>query len=60
MDELRRVSGGPAASWHEIAGGEYNNINGPAYLETDESEGTAEPPAPEDRQPDLLQLLPPR
>ena len=45
---------------HEIAGGEYNNINGPAYLETDESEGTAEPPAPEDRQPDLLQLLPPR
>ena len=45
---------------HEIAGGAYNNVSGPAYLEAEASGGTAEPPAPQDRQPDLLQLLPSR
>jgi len=45
---------------HEITGGEYNNIGGPAYPVTEGNGGAAEPPAPAHRQPDLLHDLPPR
>ncbi len=45
---------------HEISGEAYNNISGPVYLETEGDDGTAQSPAPEDRQPGLLKLLPTR
>jgi uncharacterized repeat protein (TIGR01451 family) len=45
---------------HEISGEAYNNISGPVYLQTEESEEATQSPAPEDRQPSLLQRLPPR
>jgi hypothetical protein len=45
---------------HEISGGAYNNISGPAYPTTDGNKLPAEPPAPSIRQPELFLHLPPR
>ena len=45
---------------HEITGGAYNNIGGPAKTVPDPGDGAASPPAPADHRPWFSQHLPPR